>query len=81
MERFNMIGIGERAGSGVLNIFQTWDYENWMEPVIDESFGILLCPPHHKTPGNIKADPVRQRRQFAFCFFQQADDRQMLRTM
>ena len=81
MERFNMIGIGERAGSGVLNIFQTWDYENWMEPVINESFGILLCPPHHKTPGDSQSHAIWQRGQGFPGFFQQADDRQMLRTM
>lgn len=39
MKMFNLINIGERAGSGVPNIFQTWDHENWIEPVIEESFG------------------------------------------
>ena len=39
MKMFNLINIGERAGSGVPNIFQTWEHENWMEPVINETFG------------------------------------------
>ena len=39
MKMFNLLDFGERAGSGVPNIFQTWDHENWIDPVIDESFG------------------------------------------
>lgn len=38
MKMFNMINIGERAGSGVPNIFNVWEYEGWMEPVIEEKF-------------------------------------------
>ena len=38
MKMFNMINVGERAGSGVPNIFQTWSNEEWIEPVIDEQF-------------------------------------------
>ena len=39
MKMFNMINIGEHAGSGVPNILQTWEKENWIEPVIEETFG------------------------------------------
>ena len=35
---FNMINIGERAGSGVPNIFQTWDAAEWVSPVVEEQF-------------------------------------------
>ena len=38
MKMFNMINVGERAGSGVPNILQIWDNEDWIEPVIDEQF-------------------------------------------
>ena len=38
MKMFNMINVGERAGSGVPNIFQTWDNENWIEPELNEQF-------------------------------------------
>lgn len=38
MKMFNMINVGERAGSGVLNILQTWSNEEWIEPVIVEQF-------------------------------------------
>lgn len=38
MKMFNMINVGERAGSGVPNILQTWSNEEWIEPVIDEQF-------------------------------------------
>lgn len=39
MKRFNLINIGERAGSGVPDIFQTWDQEGWVEPIIEERYG------------------------------------------
>ncbi len=38
MKMFNMINIGERAGSGVPNIFNVWEDEGWVEPVIEEKF-------------------------------------------
>ncbi len=38
MKMFNLINIGERAGSGVPNIFQVWEKEGWTEPVIAERF-------------------------------------------
>ncbi len=38
MKMFNLISIGERAGSGVPNIFMVWQDEGWEEPVIKEQF-------------------------------------------
>ena len=38
MKMFNLINIGERAGSGVPNIFNVWDDEGFVEPNIDERF-------------------------------------------
>ena len=38
MKMFNMIDIGEHAGSGVPNIFNVWEDEGWTEPEIVESF-------------------------------------------
>ena len=38
MKMFNLINIGERAGSGVPNIFNTWEDQGWKEPVIEERF-------------------------------------------
>ena len=38
MKMFNLINIGERAGSGVPNIFNVWGDEGWVEPVIEEQF-------------------------------------------
>lgn len=39
MKMFNMIGIGERAGSGVPDIFSVWEQEGWKEPEIVEQHG------------------------------------------
>lgn len=38
MKMFNLINIGERAGSGVPNIFNVWEDEGFVEPVIEERF-------------------------------------------
>ena len=38
MKMFNLIDIGEHAGSGVPNIFNVWEDEGWEEPVIEENF-------------------------------------------
>ncbi len=38
MKMFNMIDIGEHAGSGVPNIFNVWEDKGWEEPMIEESF-------------------------------------------
>ena len=48
MKMFNLIGIGERAGSGVPDIFAVWDQEGWKEPEVEEQYGpdrtILTLP-------------------------------------
>lgn len=53
MKMFNLINIGERAGSGVPNIFNVWADERLEDPVIEEKFDpdrtILLLPFLKKT--------------------------------
>ena len=39
LKMFNLIGYGERAGSGVPDIFSVWSQEGWSEPVIEEQYG------------------------------------------
>ena len=36
LKMFNLIDIGERAGSGIPNIFRVWREQGWKEPVIVE---------------------------------------------
>lgn len=38
MKMFNLIDIGERAGSGVPDIFNVWEDEGLEEPIIEERF-------------------------------------------
>lgn len=38
MKMFNMIGIGERAGSGIPDIYQIWKNEGWAMPVVEEKY-------------------------------------------
>ena len=38
MKMFNMIGIGERAGSGIPYIYNVWENEVWDTPVVEESY-------------------------------------------
>ncbi|MBR0090432.1 MAG: putative DNA binding domain-containing protein [Lachnospiraceae bacterium] len=40
MKMFNLIGIGERAGSGVPDIFAVWEAQGWKQPVVEETFGV-----------------------------------------
>lgn len=53
MKMFNLINIGERAGSGVPNIFNVWEDEDLQEPVIEEQFNpdrtILTLPLEKRT--------------------------------
>ena len=37
LKMFNMIDIGERAGSGIPNIFRVWHDRGWAEPTITQS--------------------------------------------
>ena len=39
MNMFNFIGVGERAGSGVPNVYKIWQDENYEEPTVDELSG------------------------------------------
>ena len=38
MKIFNLIRVGERAGSGVPDIFSVWDEEGWITPIVEEQF-------------------------------------------
>ena len=38
MKMFNMLGFGERAGSGIPNIYQVWENEGWPMPLVEESY-------------------------------------------
>ena len=48
MKMFNLIGIGERADSGVPDIFAVWKNEGWEEPTVEEQFDpnrtLLILP-------------------------------------
>lgn len=39
MKMLNLIGIGERAGSGVPDIYSVWEEQGWKEPEVDEQYG------------------------------------------
>lgn len=39
MKMFNMIGIGERAGSGVPSIYEIWENEGFKSPTVEEYYG------------------------------------------
>ena len=38
MKMFNLIDIGERAGSGIPNIYDVWKKQKWETPVLSEAF-------------------------------------------
>lgn len=39
MKMFNLIGIGERAGSGVPDIYSVWEQQGWEQPEVMEEYG------------------------------------------
>ena len=39
MKMFNLIGIGERAGSGVPDIYSVWEQQGWKQPEVAEEYG------------------------------------------
>ena len=39
MKMFNLIGYGERAGSGVPDIYAVWKEAGYVEPTVEEQFG------------------------------------------
>jgi predicted HTH transcriptional regulator len=39
LKMFNLIGVGERAGSGIPNLYQVWADEKWALPAYKEEFG------------------------------------------
>lgn len=38
MKMFNMVAVGERAGSGVPSIFDVWKTQGWIEPTLEEQY-------------------------------------------
>ncbi len=38
IKMFNLVDIGERAGSGIPNIYSVWNKQGWITPSISESF-------------------------------------------
>ena len=62
IKMFNLINIGERAGSGIPNIYNVWKKQGWQEPRIAESFEparIMLTLPTAAKPLIKTADKNR----------------------
>ena len=38
MKMFNLLGIGERAGGGIPDIYQVWADQGWNSPVVEEFY-------------------------------------------
>ena len=55
---FYLVNIGERAGSGIPNIYSVWTRQGWLPPTIEERFSperITLSLPLRKACGNQSA--------------------------
>jgi len=58
LKMFNMIDIGERAGSGIPNIFRVWREQGWVMPAITEQLepeGTILTLTFEKVGGKKSA--------------------------
>lgn len=66
MKMFNLINIGEHAGSGVPNVFNTWADQGWPEPIIEEEFDpdrtilILTIKKKRRTKTGSKKQAIKQ---------------------
>lgn len=61
MKMFNLIDVGERAGSGIPNIFSVWEQQKWDSPRISESFEperSMIILPLIKTDYKKSADKI-----------------------
>ena len=38
MKMFNLIDVGERAGSGIPSIYHVWKQQGWSEPIIKQTY-------------------------------------------
>ena len=56
IKMFNLINVGERAGSGLPSIRTVWQKQGWQEPEIVESFN-----PDRTTPHNAGVAVCRQK--------------------
>lgn len=66
MKMFNMINIGECAGSGVPDIYTVWENEGWKTPEVIEQYNpnrtILILPFEEKTAVKIGDKNVWENR-------------------
>lgn len=66
MKMFNLIGIGERAGSGIPNIYQVWKDQRWEAPIVEEAFNPdrtrLILPFEQK-----QAKKASEEREQSYC--------------
>jgi predicted HTH transcriptional regulator len=57
---FNMLNVGERAGSGIPNIYHVWESQGWQTPVLEEKFNpdrtVLSLGFTDRTSENIRAN-------------------------
>lgn len=65
LKMFNFIDIGERAGSGIPNIYSVWKAEGWASPSYDEQMNpdrtILSLPLSPEKAGD-KKQAIKNRR-------------------
>lgn len=70
MKMFHLIGYGERAGSGVPDIYATWDNAGFADPIVEEHFGggqpnrtIVTWPLIPAKSADQPADPINMKAQ------------------
>ena len=66
LRMFNFVDIGERAGSGIPNIFRVWKEQKWSAPVISEEFEpdrIIVTLPLSAVKTDDKKPTIKTERQ------------------
>ena len=65
MKMFNLLGIGERAGGGIPDIYQVWEDQGWSKPIVEEFYNPdrtrLLLDFSSKQEGKTSEENKRRR--------------------
>ena len=76
MKMLNLISIGERAGSGVPDIYSVWAEKGWDDPIVEEQYGpdrtiltlAFVKKQAEKTSGNAQAAKTIDNKQSILTF-------------
>ena len=74
MKMFQLLGLGERAGSGFQKIMRAWHEQHWLQPLIAEDPALEMTRIHLPLASMIPADVERELRTLVGASYSQLDE-------